>query len=487
MCWCCLGAWATELCAQRGSCRLSALRRFPPRSPFERPSCSFLLRQRLGTIAAFLFCFLAPSAQAVTFPAQPTLLPLHLGVPRLMARPNGLLWLWRPRLTVSVSRAFAVAVLAREFPTLTGTDLAALQAFFRALPRPQVSVGRRMRWYGRRWILVSVIEIKTADGTVLRLLGTREVPRYRRRHPTREDRLRGAVRRPKQRELRDVAAAEGTGPKTPRDSVDGVSTRPQRQLRLPGLGFRPAYASKALLAAGGRSGPASIPAPVHVLQAHRSAATAPTGACECSGSCGRPGCQKAWNERLGGVEAARCPRVPVEGSVFCDLCTCGLHECRQAICRTSHRWCREHGRSLATTDCVTGYANAFGSHLYDDCSRQERVVCRMGSFYERMLPYDFHELLQLLLEACPPALGRRIPPVQVVRIFLAHSIKWPPLVAHWRTLTATTNTAEGFVEAFRAVLRLASGKVYRTMHGFMSLGRNHAQTGIVIHGKARGR
>ena len=83
----------------------------------------------------------------------------------------------------------------------------------------------------------------------------------------------------------------------------------------------------------------------------------------------------------------------------------------------------------------------------------------------------------------PPLPGSPLEPLAFARIFLAHTIKWPPLVRRWTVATADSKTAADLVGAYVDILRNANGHAFTTMHAGMSSGRMHAETGVIAHAK----
>ena len=160
--------------------------------------------------------------------------------------------------------------------------------------------------------------------------------------------------------------------------------------------------------------------------------------------------------------------------------------CTGVISKTSWRWCPTHSTRFADIG-DREYVNQFGRHAVSvGTPLLPEVVMRIGWLYERMLPWDFVELLRVIAAACPAQAGALLTPVGFARVFLAHAIKWPPLVRKWLLDTADSKTAADFVEAYVGLLRAANGVPYHAMHDGMSSKRMHCTTGIVMHGKQLG-
>ena len=77
---------------------------------------------------------------------------------------------------------------------------------------------------------------------------------------------------------------------------------------------------------------------------------------------------------------------------------------------------------------------------------------------------------------------------QLLYLFLAHAIKWPPSVRHWhRLLTASSpQTARDLIAALRATIKWSSGRRWPTMLSHMNHGRVGAETGIASQGTCLG-
>ena len=97
----------------------------------------------------------------------------------------------------------------------------------------------------------------------------------------------------------------------------------------------------------------------------------------------------------------------------------------------------------------TQYANMNGLHsVSSGTPLMVEVAMRLGWLYERMLPWGLVEGLRCVEAACAPLSGAPIEPIPFARVFLAHTIKWPPLVRRWVGATADSRTATDLVKAY---------------------------------------
>ena len=149
--------------------------------------------------------------------------------------------------------------------------------------------------------------------------------------------------------------------------------------------------------------------------------------------------------------------------------------------RNRRRWC---GRHAAERDSLSAGLYAIAAGVFaSPKSLAERAACRIAWAWDRILPWDFHELSSFLATVCPVAAGSAITPLAFARCFLAHCIKWPPLLRHWRVRTADSVSARDLVLSYVELLKMADGRKWPVMFSGMNVGRSPvAVSGIVVHG-----
>ena len=208
--------------------------------------------------------------------------------------------------------------------------------------------------------------------------------------------------------------------------------------------------------------------------------------CQCSGNCfPRSVCRVNLNARRYREVPHLCPGEAAPGATLCAWCKCGADGCpKPHLC--GHRWCTKHRRDRQTR--ANYYATPFGVDKYDP---QWSDVLKMTVFLHPIYPLLRRDDLDASLELQTVVgikRGGAISAPQLLYLFLAHAIKWPPSVRHWhRLLTASLpQTARDLVAAFRATIKWSSGRRWPSMFSRMNSGRACAQTGIAVHGVCLG-
>ena len=200
-------------------------------------------------------------------------------------------------------------------------------------------------------------------------------------------------------------------------------------------------------------------------------------------------CRRAANQRLrpAGYRTrdapAKCVAAADSESGLCARCKCEWAGCtRQRRHTAPYRWCHIHQLQWENHAGRKGYVTAAGPQMFPgNADIHKMASMRIGWVWERMLPWDLTELLRGMREVCPARPGATITPLAFARSFLAHAIKWPPLLRWWVRETAASTTAAGLVAAYVKMIRYADGQPWTEMHARMSGGKMHIFTGLVAH------
>ena len=213
-------------------------------------------------------------------------------------------------------------------------------------------------------------------------------------------------------------------------------------------------------------------------------AGSPTGQplCHCFGGCGSRLHKRRANatyREKSGPPPVICGNATLTGERYCSRCKCELDGC--GSCRKSSiRWCAKHHVTLSRGQ----YAVPSGVHTFvKDWPPNVKFLARLGHLLPFLEPGDGKAMRLFMLQhsVCQP---RQPLCKRVVWAFLAHLIRWPPVVQEWGRRLASTapSTAEALVADFCAMLRFSSGKgwpeMFRRMNG-RSLG--DAQSGLGVH------
>ena len=107
-------------------------------------------------------------------------------------------------------------------------------------------------------------------------------------------------------------------------------------------------------------------------------------------------------------------------------------------------WCQVHRNHFTDESGCNEYVNKYGMHAFGPSdSPILKAAKRLGVFYDGMLlPWDAVELVAFMSLCCHPSQGEEAQPVELVRLFIAHASKWPPMVRMWCIKTSTATTAK---------------------------------------------
>ena len=212
--------------------------------------------------------------------------------------------------------------------------------------------------------------------------------------------------------------------------------------------------------------------------------------CACCGMCGRKRCADGKNKFYRKGAKSVCTGVPVACSQYCSGCVCEVFECYGP--QNKNRWCKAHAKTYSVDDSRRQYSNPFSARqsYLPQWAMELRVIARVAFALPRMLPTDLEVLL-----AAPG--HEHLTSVHVVKLFIAHAIKWPWLVTAFLERTSSVSelpvTAEGrgavarqFTDALLEVAEFASGCPMKDMFDRMNSGLGNAVTGIAVQGQEVG-
>ena len=129
------------------------------------------------------------------------------------------------------------------------------------------------------------------------------------------------------------------------------------------------------------------------------------------------------------------------------------------------------------------YVTPTGVETYDDTwGLPLRVVARMSFLLKLVMPDDAKAFFEMCSGIATRG-GETLRPFEIVWLFLAQTIKWPPSVRFWwRQLEATRpDSARGIVNAYREVILFSHGGLWPEMFSRMNSGLGHAQTGLAVN------
>ena len=204
---------------------------------------------------------------------------------------------------------------------------------------------------------------------------------------------------------------------------------------------------------------------------------------------------KRYNRRrreATGGELKICPAfAPMEGG-YCRNCRCERAGCMRPKNASSRRWCKSHYRDatyfdndvLKEKDFATTVANySFPAWANDPW----KVVLRTNFLHDLLLPDDNEAWQEVCLAQSMPAVGRRMSPVGIVQLVIAHAIKWPPAVRHFNSklielAPMETSQERWIVDALYDTVLWADKLPLKEMHAVLSVSqRSHAVSGLAVN------
>ena len=210
--------------------------------------------------------------------------------------------------------------------------------------------------------------------------------------------------------------------------------------------------------------------------------------CRCTGQCGSGVCKTAKNAFYRQQCGTVCKIRPDPEGVYCHRCSCVVHECRSP--RFKGLWCKTHGKTYSCHGNAT-YSNQYQSALRYGASwpLELRIVAKLSYALAHMTPTDL-----VVLVAHKPTTFR---PVDVVRLFIAHALKWPRAVAAFMSATADgdlltttaqhcSDTARVLAAAWRSTILECSGHQDSTLFTRMNAGLMSAQSGVAVQSQDAG-
>ena len=211
-----------------------------------------------------------------------------------------------------------------------------------------------------------------------------------------------------------------------------------------------------------------------------------TGMCDCSGNCGNPDCTFNQNANRSRETAERiCSAIKVSDSKFCLVCECEVIGCHSPKSRQHGctRWRIVHARNCAASDFATKIR---GHTFHSAMTMPQRFVARANFCLPHLDPEDYvawNEVLQLW---CPPGAGSDMRPHGVAVMFLAHAIKYPPMMRRYSQMLlerAPDHQPGALViaQAFWDLLVWSNGQRLPSMHkGLSGNKRSHASSGLIM-------
>ena len=112
-----------------------------------------------------------------------------------------------------------------------------------------------------------------------------------------------------------------------------------------------------------------------------------------------------------------------------------------------------------------------------------RLTARWSMVFARVEPPEAVALSHLAEDCFSVVSGSSVDVTGFVRLFLAHTIKWPPAVHHFAQISCEAADAASLLDAYIATLRFASGRTWPTMFHRMDVGRVICSTGLVFHAR----
>ena len=208
--------------------------------------------------------------------------------------------------------------------------------------------------------------------------------------------------------------------------------------------------------------------------------------CRCSGNCGLQPCTSRLNARRTRGCAQICENFADVDGGFCHSCQCERESCIKQRQKDSKRWCKSCERKYKKSDFVT----AQGSRSFEVAdSPAWKVVCRLNFLHKLLEPDDNVAWQEICRLFNAPEVGNPMDPIGVVILVLAHALKWPPVVRHFRDIlkgrmspsSLGLATAAILVDAFYEAIVWADGKCLVAMHDILSVaGRAHSCSGAAV-------
>jgi hypothetical protein len=210
-------------------------------------------------------------------------------------------------------------------------------------------------------------------------------------------------------------------------------------------------------------------------------------ACTCSGNCGSGFCSFRVNLRRYQEVSRICLARPVLGRAYCPRCKCENEFCGRPrngkLKDCAKRWCFScsHTSALGRGH---HYRNASGNHAFGKTwSPVLKIVASWSFLLPYVTPTDCTAFVSLAktLGAKP---GVHLTTPMFAFLFLAHALKWPPVLQFLGSIIEAENvnsmSATDFLRILRAAMSFANGKTWPAMfHGLFS-GLGHATTGMAV-------
>ena len=209
--------------------------------------------------------------------------------------------------------------------------------------------------------------------------------------------------------------------------------------------------------------------------------------CACSGNCGLQPCTFRLNRKRHHDVAHICENRVRDKYGFCRSCQCEQESCAKQRQKQTKRWCASCARELSKSD----FATAQGGRQFDeDDSVVWKVVLRLNHLYPHLDPDDNVAFQEACREFNEPKAGSLMDPLGIVILVIAHALKWPPVVRHFRSTLRDFIGRPSFVRASASIhlvdaiydaVQWADGKRLTAMHAALSVaGRCHALTGVAV-------
>ena len=147
--------------------------------------------------------------------------------------------------------------------------------------------------------------------------------------------------------------------------------------------------------------------------------------CACCGVCGNKRCAVAKNQFYRNGRATICAGMRANFSNYCSGCVCEVLFCYGPRFRS--RWCKTHIKTHSVEDSRRLYSNPYSCRLSYQAQwpTELRVIARVAFALPRTLPTDAEVLMMVM------ASRETLTPLDIVKLFIAHAIKWPWVVGHF--------------------------------------------------------
>ena len=213
------------------------------------------------------------------------------------------------------------------------------------------------------------------------------------------------------------------------------------------------------------------------------------GRCACSGNCG----SKAHRHRARWDEPVVCGNeAKAAGAKFCMRCSCEVAGCTSSRSggQARFRWCKLHGKDRAAVPANQYVVAAGAFELRPSWPPEVCLLARMAHILPLAEPMDSFALRKLMREVDVLQKGQPIRAGRFAVIFVAHLIKWPPVVDHFRSRVFAVPggvdgiTAELLTTIYAQCLRWANGQTWPEMFERMNGSGNRldATSGLTVHG-----